>query len=517
MNFKKIKSYLAKIQKKIFLLKNPKKIDLDRIIGSKKFQWGVIITILALSFLTTSIILIVRHLSLFTSDYDLGIQGEAARNFAFHLSFFSDVKGFSYLGDHFSPILAIVGFFFYIWDNAAILLLLQNIFIFSSIVIFFFLARKILKQNGLALIITLVYTTNTYLHSINTFQFHIETLAIPLLILFIFLIEKKPSRKNFILSIVLALVLIAIKEDVSLVIIGLGIWMILFKKRKRLLGLIILLMGIAVFTLAMGYVIPHFNPKENFSYFARYDFGETAPEIIKNFILHPHKILAEMFTPFVAKLTSLKNLMRSFAYLPIFSPLHLLIATVPIFYNTSAKTSNMFSYDYHYAYSTLPLLGYASIYGFKRVIIFLKKLNKVKFQIALIIITLFLLGLITTSIRTDIEKYKRIVKYHERTYISQIIYDEIKPKISEDKKILTGSNLQPHFLEYNLAHCPGRKIPNDKVIKEYDYVILRTKVIPWLWKEKTKKEEYLNFISQLRNNNTTIYDDHGILAVKLKK
>jgi uncharacterized membrane protein len=93
--------------------------------------------IAAFGFAAYATLSLTRWNRLSTPSWDLGIFEQVVRGWAEHGAPIVDIKGpgFNQLGDHFSPILAVLAPFHWIWPSPVMLLMAQCVLVALSIVI----------------------------------------------------------------------------------------------------------------------------------------------------------------------------------------------------------------------------------------------------------------------------------------------------------------------------------------------------------------------------------------------
>ena len=213
------------------------------------------------SALLYAVISLVRHLR-FQSGLDLAIFDQALAGYAAGTMPYSDIKAlqpFNLLGDHFSPIIAVLAPFYRIWPHVELLLLAQAALFGLSVG----LVTRIARRSHAALASALVgsaFMLSRGLMDAVTFDFHEVAFAVPLLIWAIDSLSRQQIGKAAIASGLLMLV----KEDSAFLLVGIGLWL-LFERRPRL-GVAWTLGGVASFGFVVLVIIPFF------SFYGRYTY-----------------------------------------------------------------------------------------------------------------------------------------------------------------------------------------------------------------------------------------------------
>src|SRR6185312_1236267 len=171
----------------------------------------------------------------------------------------------SRLAAHFDPILAAFVPLWWIWPNPEMLLVVQAIAVALGALPVFWLARKHLGSDRAGLGFALVYLLYPATEWLTLNEFHPVALACPLL-LFAFWYLDEDRLLPFA---VLAAVATTTKEEVGLVVAGLGVWYAI--RRRAQAGAVIAGAGLLVSAIAIAVVIPHFNAGAESAFYGRYD------------------------------------------------------------------------------------------------------------------------------------------------------------------------------------------------------------------------------------------------------
>lgn len=201
----------------------------------------------------------------FQSGVDLTIFGQATRQYAMLAEPLVRVKSqapFNILGDHFSPVLAAVAPFYAVWSDVRLLLLAQAVLLGVGVVIVGRFAGRHLEPN-LALIVQIAFAVSWGILGAARFDFHEVAFGVPLLALaLVGAIERRDG-----LLIGAAGLLLLVKEDASLFVVGLGLFL-MWQRRWRL-GASLTCSGVVWLVLTTQVLIPHF------SYYGRYSYTSS--------------------------------------------------------------------------------------------------------------------------------------------------------------------------------------------------------------------------------------------------
>lgn len=172
-----------------------------------------------------------RHWSLSSYLYDLGIYD----NLVWHTSHgdflrSSLVRGGTHLSAHFDPILLLLVPFYRLFPRAETLLVFQSVWLALGAIPLFWLAKRKAQSAWTALAVVVAYLFHPALHGVNLYDFHSVALAIPLLVGAVAALEEGRVR----LYALFVALLLATREDLSLVVVGIGAYAVLALGRLRL-------------------------------------------------------------------------------------------------------------------------------------------------------------------------------------------------------------------------------------------------------------------------------------------
>ncbi|MGF1425401.1 DUF2079 domain-containing protein [Kitasatospora sp. LaBMicrA B282] len=227
--------------------------------GSAWWVWAMAAVLFALY-----IALSVRiHERILSNSYDLGIFEQVVRSYADGHLPVSELKapGFPVLGDHFSPVLALVAPAYRLWRTPVTLLVAQAALIAGSMVPLVRWARRLLGD-GAAAVVGACYGLSWGVASAIGFDFHEVAFAAPLLALSLAALGDGRPRA----AVCWALPLLLVKEDLGLTVAVIGL--LVARRGARRLGLGTAAAGVAGSLLTILVVLPAFNPGGDFAYWS---------------------------------------------------------------------------------------------------------------------------------------------------------------------------------------------------------------------------------------------------------
>jgi uncharacterized membrane protein len=317
--------------------------------------------VLGLVMLTTfaffSIHAVWRHERFGTFDHDLGIWDQSVWLLA-KGEMFNTVRGLDVFAFHVSP-----GLFFLTplyWLGAGPNFL--NIFMIAVVVLggipVFRAARHYLTNEWHAVVPAVAFVINYAGQWMMHETFHPEVVAItPFLFGYTAAIEKRWTPFALWLA-----VAIAWKEDLALA--GVMLGFLLLVRRERMVGLATMALCAGWFIFATQVIVPWLSPQGGFTEQLFGDLGASAPEIARNSVGDPGLVWDHLSTADV--LGYFRDLLASFGFVPLLSPLALLIGLPQALINLLAVHNFFWTTRVHYAAIPLAAVTIATVEGLAR-------------------------------------------------------------------------------------------------------------------------------------------------------
>ena len=349
-----------------------------------------------------SMMAINQHESLRTHVFDLGNVDQTLWNTVHGrpLHFTTQpLVGENRLGMHVEPILFLVALFYVVAPDPRVLLIVQTLGLALGAIPLYALARRRLGNSYMALAFPLIYLLLPALQATNLFEFHAVALA-PLFLLATFYylecatirpkavvgqgsispsapsgkekdrqIEGRPgvlperySERHAWLGYALFLFLaLCCKEDISLIIVLLGVYIVLIR-RKWLPGVLTTLAGLLWFVIAVYVVIPHFRPSGS-PFLEFYEgLGDNPIAIAWSLLTQPDLLSTYLFTP--ANALVLRSFLFPLLGLPILGFPLWVLAWPSLAISLFSENTLMHRMErYHYAAPMIPVMVASAVYG----------------------------------------------------------------------------------------------------------------------------------------------------------
>ncbi|QUW79903.1 DUF2079 domain-containing protein [Streptomyces mirabilis] len=298
------------------------------------------------------------HQRMLTSSYDLGIFEQVVRSYAEGHLPVSEVKGqgFPVLGDHFSPILALVAPFYWVWRGAETLLVVQAALIAVSVAPLTLWARRTLGGPAGA-VIGACYGLAWGIASAVGYDFHEVAFAAPLLAFSLTAL----GNDRLMAAACWALPLLFVKEDLGLTVLLIGL--VIARRGDRGLGMFTATAGLCGTVLALFVVLPAFNPSGSFAYWSLVEDGSGAPGVgsasAGGLLDLLHRGTIGLVTP-ETKVSTLLLVLAPTVFLAMRSPL-LWVALPTLVWRFTSSNSLHWGTGFHYSLVLMPIVFAAFI------------------------------------------------------------------------------------------------------------------------------------------------------------
>jgi uncharacterized membrane protein len=267
------------------------------------------------------------------------------------------------LGFHVDPFLLLFVPLFWIWSSPVLLLVVQVLAVVSGALPVFWLARKHLDSSRAAAHFAFAYLLYPATQ-FNAFTiadgFHAVSLALPLVLFAVWFLDED----RLVAFSVVALQASTTKEEIPLAVGCLGIWYAV-RRGRRMFGLSVFAIGLALTLFDFLWVIPHFSPTGVDPFAGRYHaVGGTPGGMAHKLFTDPMAFVHAVSTGHKAFYVIL--LFVPFLGLWLFEPLLMLGAVPELVIDLLSSQGHQTSIGYQYTAGIAPFVVAASIYGAAR-------------------------------------------------------------------------------------------------------------------------------------------------------
>ncbi|MFF5975892.1 DUF2079 domain-containing protein [Streptomyces sp. NPDC012769] len=210
-----------------------------------------------------------------TPSWDLGIFEQSVRAYAELRAPIVDIKGpgFLILGDHFSPVTALLAPLYWVWSSPLVLLLAQAALFAASAVVVGRTAHQVLGSRAAGIGLTVAYGLSWGLQEAVKSDFHEIAFAVPLLALTCRALLL--GRWNA--AVAWSVPLVLVKEDMGLTVAMVGA--VLVVKGQKRLGAALAGFGAAFFALTVLVLIPAASRVGQYDYWAKIEKTGDGAEV----------------------------------------------------------------------------------------------------------------------------------------------------------------------------------------------------------------------------------------------
>ena len=483
-------------------------------------QWRILLTVVIGIFVCVfSLLGLWRHWNFLTSLNDLGCfdqaiwmasKGGSLEN--------TSILGIpmNWLGFHFQPGLFLYAQLYKISPSVNWLIISQATALAISAWPIYLIAEQETASGKAAFIWSLAYLCNPFLLNSAAWDFHPVSLAAPILSLGLLAIARKQTA----LLVFTCLLLLTLKEDMGLLVTGLGL-LYGISARNWPAGISLSLLGFMVFAIVVFWVMPSFTGTGHHVFFSDHDLrfgryswmGSSPLDAATRIITSPVAISRIVFTD-MGGFDYLLKLLVPFLFLPVLALTWLLPALGDLVINLlSAVPLPRSIYSYH-SITLIPLLTVAAIQGSNKLAQAEGWLARDRFAAYILLMSAFL-GYIHAPFPFPGSKN---------------IWDPVSTIASRDERVpyiteMTGggslsvqANVGSHFSQRALLYrFPDKVGTADYIVLRLDNPSHRNRLLTHML--QMRADEYLELVRQLIIDNEygVIYWDNPWLVLQLGK
>lgn len=265
------------------------------------------------------------------------------------------LNGISRFAIHFEPILVPISLTYLALPDPKTLLVLQTLVVAMGAFPAFWLARLRLRNEFLAVGIAVLYLLYPALQQAEVFDFHAVTLTAALLMFTLYFMYTRRTLWLF----VFAILSMACKEEIPLVIAFFGLWSMLFQQCWRsglaLLGLSMAWLGVVLLVYHVASPTGHPLLSSRYAY-----LGSGPLQILRNVVTHPRSLLYQHVLENTHR-RYLEILLAPAAYLPLLAPWVLVLAVPSLAVNLFSSDPNQYLGLFQYSAEVVPVLIFSTI------------------------------------------------------------------------------------------------------------------------------------------------------------
>ncbi len=366
------------------------------------------------------------------SGLDLGIINHVFANTLRGDILASFIHPPSYLGDHVTPILFLLLPIYAVAAHPISLIILQTVAIAAAAWPLYRISQRFFTDQPWSIVAPIIFLLHISLHYMAMFEFHFLPLVLPLFFTaFLFY-----QRRRFIPFIALISLLVLVREDVTLLLLGFSLFIAVDQGRQWLQQWRWWLVpaALAVTWLAIAITISSaFNPTGSYKFLIYYGWlGDSLPGLIVGIFQQPLETLRMLLR--LQNWQMLIGLLMPFAFLPVFKPKYWLIALPIIFqYALSSSGGSGVVVTTHYAapiVAAFTLATIATVHGWYQQPRW--GLPKGVIVVLLLVSSLWSIG--TIGVRPSRASDTVVADYQQALAL-----------VPEDGTVVSGQSLLPHL------------------------------------------------------------------------
>lgn len=450
---------------------------------TKTVSWMVFFLVILYTFIF-SFIAYLKYISFSFHDIDLAIINQAFWNTLKGRIVAHFLGGATILnGGHVFLIIFILVPLYAVFPSPLTLLILQTLALAIGAWPIYLIAKDLIKPS-FGLLFAACYLIYPALNYVNLFEFHVISLATPLL-LFMFLFYIRRKWWLFLLFMVLSLFC---REDIAIPVFAIGFFALIEtalkppeERRKNLKWwLVPLISSLVWFFLCIKFIQPHFMPsfvkeagevKAGIGPFYSW-IGTSEGGILKNVFSHPQ--LGVLRKP---KLLYLFHLFIPLGFMSLFSPSALIMVLISLTEGMLSSRFTHFSIRYQYSSIITPLIFISAIFGVRNLLRWRVMAGKEKF-ILIVIVGFSLVSAKTIGPLFNLPEGMRIWKVTQEDRIRQRLVEEIPahaPVIATFEfapKLSMRPRLFYFYHVYSVSRHPEFRIHIPAAQKESRYALI---------------------------------------------
>lgn len=380
------------------------------------------------------------------------------------------------LGQHFTPALLLWSPIYALFPSPATLTILQVTLITAAGIVLYFLAREYLKHPLSVMITASFYSANAVIGPTLS-NFH-DISQIPL---FMFTLLLAMEKRKWWLFGLMAVFILAVREDTGIELFGVGFYMIASKRFPRI-GVATCVASFSYILVLTNSIMPIFSADiskrfmlERFGQYANGNEASTL-DIIWGMVSNPLRLMVELVTPIDRKIRYLIGHWLPLAFIPAVSPASWMIAGFPLLKLFLSQGEGVLAITIRYALTVVPGLFYGAILWLSQHPQAFK-LRFRRFWIGCICLSLFFTFTSNPNrtfyfvIPDSLKPWVYVSLPEQWRHVSQI--RPLLAKISADASVTATTYLVPHLSSRReILRLPMLELRNDaREVVKVDYAI----------------------------------------------
>jgi uncharacterized membrane protein len=289
------------------------------------------------------------HRGLGTFSYDIGLYDQGVWLLSRFKAPFVTLMGRNLLGDHASFVLLLLIPLYWLGGGTETLLVVQAVVIASGAIPVYFFARRVLRSEGLAVLMVVAWLANPAVNGTNFENFHPDSF----LALFLPMALYAALSKKWRLYVVAVVLCLLVKEDVVLVLAPMGTMLWLRGERRRGVATVVASVGATVIGMFVVMKSLIGEPTRNGW---RIPYGGITG-LMKESVLHPVTLLKYLGSD--GRLSYLWQLGAPMAFVFLLAPEVAMVSILVVLSNMVSTFWYQHSIMYHYSLVVIPGLLFA--------------------------------------------------------------------------------------------------------------------------------------------------------------
>ncbi len=352
-------------------------------------------------FLTVLVLKMLQYEFYISTGFDLGIFSSILFNISHHGRIFDGLNQVNGFSGHVWPGAFLLAPFMLIWNDPRILLVIQTFSISLIFPITCTLAKQMNVEDKHIRYLILILIFNIYLHWVSSFDFHPETVAMPMILIALW----SMYMQNYSVFYLFMLTSMTFKEDIFLAWVSLGIFFLISGKNREAKKVLIPATIYGFFITILVFKFVNLNMMVNMHYRGNHN------------MLLRIKPAVEFFT--------------SFGFLPLFSLKGIVSYIIPFLEHILSSRPLHYKLRCQYSAILLPLIIFTSLLVVKNL--------KIKSWI--------LASLVTIAILFSINEgpIRRYIIFSRLDMRKKAYLDRLLSTIPQSENVSLGNHLSPHL------------------------------------------------------------------------